>query len=103
MCGSCGKAMCGTRERVHVCGEFFVKFAKGKNLKVICVTFNKIKETRYLIVFYDLETRQEKYLKNGLDKLYEPNLRVFKQLCGRCYGQDICHCDKCGVKNQTLK
>ncbi|KAJ8914055.1 hypothetical protein NQ315_017574 [Exocentrus adspersus] len=55
-----------------------------------------------LLIFYDLEKRQEKQMGDG-SYLHEPNLCVFKQCCDTCLNTTVDICKKCGVRLQVLR
>lgn len=95
-------------ERDHVCGEIFCTICKKhqpqghlcyiqKNEK-IPVLKNK------LLIFFDLETRQETLQEGTSNKVHEPNLCVFNQRCDECENiDDLFLCLRCGIRQQVLK
>lgn len=59
------------------------------------------KTDKFLFIFYELETRQEKFVDKFTVE-HEPNLCVFKQCCKKCIKSSVAICNNCGLRVQTL-
>lgn len=77
------------RDRTHICGEVYFKIYKAQvpadHPCYMQTDAEAPKTDDLLFIFYDLETRQEKVLKDD-SLLHEPNLCVFKQCRDTCLG-----------------
>lgn len=103
-CSECYKTVQSGRQ--HTCGEIYCKICNthvpSNHLCYIQVDANRPKTKDTLLIFYDLETQQEKILEDG-SLLHKPNLCVFKQCCDVCIDTEMEICNKCGPRLQILK
>lgn len=111
-CLKCLKTMdMGKHKKEHVCGEIYCKICQEHQIRgheCYIKKDNRIPPlSGFLLLFFDLETRQERIhptIPNA--KIHEPNLCVLQQCCDACIDSEIndrSQCGKCAVRQRILE
>jgi hypothetical protein len=66
-------------------------------------SLKKFEQSKFLLCFYDLETRQETQISENIFQ-HEPNLCISQQVCQACITNDNQGeiCNRCGVRENIF-
>lgn len=116
-CPTCSKSFCckagngDTQIEKHKCGMIYCTKCKSKQLEshlcyMIPWTEKKLeKKTRYMRVYFDIETTQSDPYKDKNNWLeHKPNLLISHQVCQHCEGVTSSehHCSHCGDRENIF-
>ena len=111
MCSVCHKRF-HTHRGKHECGVSYCKLCRSRHsFNSLCFMrpvgpSRRVRDKKYLYVFYDLETRQEDPYKNHPSTVeHIPTLCIVQQVCSDCLQNDDMgqRCDTCGIREHIFK
>jgi hypothetical protein len=97
------------KNKQHVCGVSYCPTCRAdKPVRHLCYmvpnnleSTKKLDRSKFLLCFYDLETRQENQISANMFR-HESNLCISQQVCQACITNQEEICERCGVRENVF-
>ncbi|KAH0817978.1 hypothetical protein GEV33_004813 [Tenebrio molitor] len=108
-CDRCMTYFWPQKNKQHVCGVSYCLTCRAdKPVRHLCYmvpnnleSTKKLDRSKFLLCFYDLETRQEKQISANMFR-HESNLCISQQVCQACITNQEEICERCGVRENVF-